>query len=172
MIFERLGGGNFISRYILHQHWYTCPVALQVRRNPQHGCFWLVSATSAPPFQPLRLQRNICHPVVNRFMRQIVPNVNRKHFFMNILGIESFSPPKKRRTIERCSSVLHPSSTVTILTTETNLWTWRMHICYLDCHDTRLLWYRVIYIYIYIYIASIKAVIFSFVTYLLTLPRI
>jgi hypothetical protein len=27
---------TFISQHILHQHWYTCPIALPVRRNPQH----------------------------------------------------------------------------------------------------------------------------------------
>jgi hypothetical protein len=29
----------------------------------------VVSATSAPPFQTLRYQRNVCHPFVNRFTR-------------------------------------------------------------------------------------------------------
>jgi hypothetical protein len=32
--------------------------------------FWVASATSAPPFQPLRHQRNVCYPVVNRFTRK------------------------------------------------------------------------------------------------------
>jgi hypothetical protein len=53
-----------------------------------------VSAISALPFEPLRHQRNVCHPVVNRFTRQTLPNVNRKHFFMNILCIEPFCPQK------------------------------------------------------------------------------
>jgi hypothetical protein len=35
---------TFISRHILHQlHWYTCPMALPVRRNPQRRSFWLSS---------------------------------------------------------------------------------------------------------------------------------
>jgi hypothetical protein len=55
-------GKTFISRHILHQHWYTCPIALPVRRKPQHrSLLTLVSATSAPPFQPLRHQRIVCH---------------------------------------------------------------------------------------------------------------
>jgi hypothetical protein len=45
---------------------------------------------------------------------------NRKHFFMNILCIESFCP-KKKGTTERCSSIVQSSSTVAILTTETSL---------------------------------------------------
>jgi hypothetical protein len=45
-----------ISRHILHQHWYTCPTALPVRRNPQHRSFFTIfSATCAPPFHHLRL---------------------------------------------------------------------------------------------------------------------
>jgi hypothetical protein len=56
---------------------------------------------------------------VNRFTQQTLPTVNRKRFFMNILCIESFCP--QRRTTELCSSVVHPSSMVTILTTETSL---------------------------------------------------
>jgi hypothetical protein len=37
--------------------------------------------------------------------RQTLPTVNRKHFFMNILCIESFCSQK--RTTERCSSVVY-----------------------------------------------------------------
>jgi hypothetical protein len=33
-------------------------------------------------------------PAVNRFTRQTLPTVNRKHFFMNILCTESFCPQK------------------------------------------------------------------------------
>jgi hypothetical protein len=44
-----------ISRHILHQHWYTCPIALPVRRNPQHrSLLTVVSANSVPPFHYLR----------------------------------------------------------------------------------------------------------------------
>jgi hypothetical protein len=84
------------KKHILHQHWYTCPIALPVRWNPQHTC--LVSATSAPPFEPLRHQGNICQPVVNRFTRQTLPTFNRNHFFMNILCIQSFSPQKTHKS--------------------------------------------------------------------------
>jgi hypothetical protein len=67
--------------------------------NPQHtrrSLSTAVSATYAPPFQPFCHQRNICH--VSRPscepQRQTLPIVNRKHFFMNILCIESFFPTK------------------------------------------------------------------------------
>jgi hypothetical protein len=42
-------GKTFISRHIPPQHWHTCPIALPVRRNPQHrSLLTVVSATSAP----------------------------------------------------------------------------------------------------------------------------
>jgi hypothetical protein len=41
---------------------------------------------------------------VNRFTRQTLPTVNRKHFFINILCIEPFCPQKI--TTYRCSSVV------------------------------------------------------------------
>jgi hypothetical protein len=66
-------------RHIHHQHFHTFPIALPVCRNPQHWSLLIVvSATSAPSFQPLRHQRNVCHPVVDRFTRQALPTVNRK----------------------------------------------------------------------------------------------
>jgi hypothetical protein len=121
MWYSNLEKKTFISRHVLHQHYYTCPIALPVLRNPQHrSLLTVVSATSAPPFQPLRHQRNVCHPVVNRFTRQTLPTINMKHFLMNILCIESFCPQK--RTTVHCSSVVNSSNTVAILTTETSLW--------------------------------------------------
>jgi hypothetical protein len=107
VIFET--GKTFISLLILHQYWYSCPIALPARRNQQHrSILTVVSATSAPPFQPLRHQRNVCHRVVNRFTRQTLPTVNRKHFFIDILCIEFRA--HKKRTTERCSSVVHPQA--------------------------------------------------------------
>jgi hypothetical protein len=48
-------GKTFSSQHVIHQHWYMCPIVLPVRRNSQHtSLFTVVSATSAPPFQPLR----------------------------------------------------------------------------------------------------------------------
>jgi hypothetical protein len=39
--------------------------------------------------------REILDPVVNRFTWQTLPTISRKHFFMNILCIESFCPEKR-----------------------------------------------------------------------------
>jgi hypothetical protein len=50
---------TFTSQHIL-QHWYPCPIALPMRRNPQHRSILIVVSTaSAPPFQPLHHQRNV-----------------------------------------------------------------------------------------------------------------
>jgi hypothetical protein len=39
---------TFISRHTFHQPWYTCSIALPVRRNPQHkSLLTVVSSTSA-----------------------------------------------------------------------------------------------------------------------------
>jgi hypothetical protein len=147
----------------MHQHWYTSLIALSVRRNPQHRSFLaVVSATVAPPFQPLRHLRDVCHAVVNSFTRQTLLTVNRKHAFMNIIC--SFA--HKERTTESCSllRVVYSSDT-TILIIETSLWacawasatySWTV-LLPSDTHRKP--------------ITSITAVLVTFVAYLLTLPR-
>jgi hypothetical protein len=55
----------------------------------------------------------ILNLVVNRFTRQTLHTVNRKHLFVNILCVKSFCPQK--RTTELCSSVVYSSNTVVIL---------------------------------------------------------
>jgi hypothetical protein len=62
--------------------------------------FDFVSATSAPPLQPLRHQRNVCHdsrPSCEPLYTKTLPAINRKNFFMNILCIESFCPQKRTK---------------------------------------------------------------------------
>jgi hypothetical protein len=90
-------GKIFISRYIL-QHWYTCPVALPVRRNPQHrSLLTVVSHFHNWPGIIYDFQtslRDFVNPVVKRFTQQTLPTVNRKYFFMNNLCIGSFWPQK------------------------------------------------------------------------------
>jgi hypothetical protein len=133
-----------ISRHILYQHWYTCPIALPMRRNRQHrSILTVVSATSASQFQP-RHQRNVCLPVVNRFTRQTLPTISRKHFFMNILCIESFCSQKThKRTLLFCGKFLKHGRHSDYWNQPLNM---RMHVCYLDCHEARLYCYLVIHI--------------------------
>jgi hypothetical protein len=58
---------------------------------------------------------------VNRFTRQILPNINRSHFFMNIISIESFCSQKE--AYKWTLNVVQSSNKVAILTTEISLWT-------------------------------------------------
>jgi hypothetical protein len=124
-----------------------CPIALPVRRNPQHRSLLnVVSAISASPFQPFCYQWNVCHPVVNRFTRQTLPTVNRKHSFMNILSIEFFCPPKKK-TLNRAlffgSIPLKHSRQFDYRNRPLNMC---MRVCYLDRHEAGLCCYLVIHI--------------------------
>jgi hypothetical protein len=131
VIFEP--GKTFIHRHILNKHWHTCPIALLVLPH-----MTVVSATSAPPLQPLRHQWNFCHPVVNRFTWQTLPTVNTKHFFMNILCIESSA---HNRTMLFCSNNLKHGNHFFYWNQPLNM---RTRVCYLDCHEARLCCYFVI----------------------------
>jgi hypothetical protein len=124
---------TFLSRRILHQHLiHLSHRSTSASQPAAQKSYWLLSQ----PLPHLRFNfffhlRNVCHAVVNRFTRQTLPTVNRKHFFMNVLSIESLCPQKRKRTAERCSLVVHISSTVAI-------WLLKpasehvMRVCYLD----------------------------------------
>jgi hypothetical protein len=59
-------------------------------------------------------------PVVNRFTRQTLPTLNRKHFCMNFVCIESLRPQKTHnRTLLVASTLKHRRH----LTTKSSLWT-------------------------------------------------
>jgi hypothetical protein len=135
VIFEP--GKEIISWHILHQHRYTCPIALPLRRKPEHGSILtLVSATSASPLQLLHHQRNICHPVVNRFTRQTLPTVNRKYFFMNVLCVQSFCPQKPHnRTLLFSNTLLKHCRHFDYWNQPLNMW---MRLCNLDYHEDGL----------------------------------
>jgi hypothetical protein len=148
MWYLKLKKKTCISRHIRHQQWYSCPIALPARRNRSTEVFWLLS-------QPLphlvwhhqqlsNVLEKIYRPVVNRFTRQTLPTVNRKYFFVNILCIPSFCPQK--RTTKLCSSVIHSSRTIAILTTKTLPLNMHMRVCYLACFEAGLCYYLVIHI--------------------------
>jgi hypothetical protein len=89
---------TFISRHILLQHCYTWPIALRVRRNPQHRSLFdcclshfRTSVSTSSSSAKCLLRR------LNRFRRQTLPTENRKHFFMNILCTESLCSQKARK---------------------------------------------------------------------------
>jgi hypothetical protein len=136
------GKETFISRHILHQHWYTCPIALPARRNRQHT---VVSATSASPFHLLPISNvleRISRPSCESFY---ITNASyrKQEIFLYEYPLHSVLLPIKKLITERCSSVVYSSSTVAILTIGTSLWTC---VCYLDCHEAGLCCYLVIHI--------------------------
>jgi hypothetical protein len=138
-------GKTFISRCILHQHWYIRPIALPVRRKLQHtSLLTVVSATSAPPFQHLRYQRNVCYPVVDRSTRQTLLTANRNYFFMIILCIKSFCLQKTHnRTLLFGSKILMHGRHFDYWNQPPNM---RMRVCYLDYHEAELCYYLLIHI--------------------------
>jgi hypothetical protein len=98
---------------------------------------------SAPPFQLLH-QRNICHPVVKRLMRQTLPTVNRNHFFMKIPCIESFCLQKRHnRTLLFDNTLLKHGRHFDYWNQPLNM---SMRLCYLDCHEAGGCCYLVIHI--------------------------
>jgi hypothetical protein len=135
-------GTPYCSCYTVYRY---PPVSSYQLFHPLHNCFCrnLSRATWSGVICDFRTPLSeFLDPVVNRFTRWTFPTVNMKHFFMNILCIESFCPQKTQKQL--CSSVGHSSSTVTILTTATSLRTMRMCVCYLYCHETGLCCYLVI----------------------------
>jgi hypothetical protein len=173
---------TFISQHVIHQHWYTCPIALPLRRNPQHrSLLTVVSATSAPPFQPLRRQRNVCHPAVNCFTRETLPTIIRKHFFMSIPCIESFCPQNTHDLTLLFGITLKRARHFDYWKQHVNMRI-RMRVCYLGLFKIyiykkrpRLSWSWTVLLPSDTYrkpITSITAVLLPFVTYLLTIPHV
>jgi hypothetical protein len=80
---------------------------------------------------------------VNHLKRQTLLTINRKHFFMNILSVESFCLQK--RIIECCFLVVHPQAQ-SHFTYCNQLLNMCMHVCYIDCHGVGLCCYLVIHI--------------------------
>jgi hypothetical protein len=86
----------------------------------------------------------ILDPAVNRFKRQTLSTVNRKHFFMNILCIEYFHPHKTHNRTLLFRSILSQA--------RSPFWLWKpasvyAHaLCYLDCHEAVLCCYLVLHI--------------------------
>jgi hypothetical protein len=88
--------------------------------------------------------REFLNPVVNRFTRPKLPTVNRNHFFMNILCIESFCLQKTHNTTLLFGGVhLKHGRNSDYWNQPLNM---RMRVCYLDCHEAGLCCYLVIHI--------------------------
>jgi hypothetical protein len=116
--------------------------------NPKHTCILLLPQ----PLPHLHFNLFVINETfakflnshVNRFTRQTLPIVNRKHFFMNIICIEPSRPHKNaNRTLFFVSTLLKDRCHFGYWNQPLNM---RMRVCYLDCHETRLCCYLVIHI--------------------------
>jgi hypothetical protein len=139
---------KLISRHILHQHWYTCPIALPVRRNPQYSYRSLLitdSATSAPPFQSILYRGNVCHQGWNAVRDKNFPPYTGNISLRISFAFSSFAPPPKKAQKHTALRRYTPQtrSPFWLLNQPVNL---RMRICYLDCHEAGLCCYLVIHI--------------------------
>jgi hypothetical protein len=130
--------------------------------------FWLLSQ----PLPHLRFNSSSWAkrllPRWNRFKQQTLPSIDRKHFFMNILCIDSFCLQKStqnRMLIFGCIHLKHGR----------HLYYWkqplnmRIRAFYLDYYEAELCCYLMIHIG---NVTSMIAVLHPFVTYLLTLSHI
>jgi hypothetical protein len=104
--------------------------------------FWLLPQ----PLPHLRFNlfvigENICHPVVNRFTRQILPTVNRKYCFLNILCTESFYLYKTHKTTLLFSIILLKHRRRFDYSNKPLKM--RMSVWYLYCHEVGLCCYLV-----------------------------
>jgi hypothetical protein len=108
--------------------------------------FWLLSQ----PLPHLNLKlfsfsetsATFLDPAVNRFKRQTLPSLNRRHFFVNILCIESLSP------LNTHNIILLFGSTAFKHGRHFDYWNqplnMGMRVCYLDYHEAELYCYLVI----------------------------
>jgi hypothetical protein len=139
---------TFISWHILHQHWYTCPITLPMRRNPQHrSILTVVSANSATEFHRQRLSNVLerislpsCEPLyaTNTSHRKQETFLYEYPFHWVILPTKTHS-----RTLFFGSILfkhVHPF----------DYWNqtqyMRMRVCHLACHEARLCCCLVIHI--------------------------
>jgi hypothetical protein len=103
----------------------------------------LVSDTSAPPFQPLRHQRNFCHSFVKLYATNT--SQRKQKTFLYEYPLQYVLLPKKKRT-----TTLLLGSTLIKHGRHFDYWnqpvSMRMVVCYLDCHDAWLCCYLVIHI--------------------------
>jgi hypothetical protein len=83
----------------------------QCVETPILEIFWLVSATSAPPFQLLRHQRNASRPRCEPLYATNISH-RKQETFLYEYPLNCVILTAKKRTTERCSLVVHSSNTV------------------------------------------------------------
>jgi hypothetical protein len=138
----------FTFRHILHQHWYTCPIALPVRRNQQHrSLLTVVSATSAAgralsatfecPWENLSTQ--LWTALSYRQFSLYIGNI----YLWISFALSPFCQKKKKRPLLFGSVHLKHGRHFDLWIQPVNM---RMRVCYLGCHEAGLCCYLVIHI--------------------------
>jgi hypothetical protein len=117
-------------------HWFetrSIEVFWLLSRPLSHLCFNL--------FVTSEIFATFFDPVVNSLTRQTLPTVNRKHFFMNILCIESFAHKKTHNRTLLFGGTLHKHGRHFDYSNQPLVM--RMRVCYVDCHEAGLCCYLV-----------------------------
>jgi hypothetical protein len=139
---------TFLSRHILHQHWYTCLIALPYVETRSIEVSWLLSQS----IPNLRFNiwdyrtslRGFLNPVVNRIARQTLPTVNTKLFYEYCLHWVIL--PTKNTAKQNAAfgiTILKHGRHFDYRNQPLNV---LMRVCCLDCHEAGLCCYVVIHI--------------------------
>jgi hypothetical protein len=131
---------TFISRHIPHQHWYTCPIALPARRNPQHRS--LLTAASATSVSTFSASGNVYHQVVSSFTRLTLPTWNISLWISFTLGPFAHKTTHNRTMLFGNTRLKHGRC----FDYWNQLLNMRMWVWYLSCHEAGLCCYLVIHI--------------------------
>jgi hypothetical protein len=136
-------GKRFISRHILHQHWYTCLIALPVRRNLQHNLVLLSQPLPHLHFNLFVISETFATHLWIALHDKYFHR-KQKHFFINISCMESFCPQEnaQQNAALRYYTLKHGCH-FEYWNGPLNMY---MRACYLDCHEAKLCCSLVIHI--------------------------
>jgi hypothetical protein len=142
VIFEP--GKTFISRHILHQHWYTCPIASPWHRNPQNRSpLTFVSVTSTPPFQPLCNWENFSTQLWTALCDKHFPPQTENISLWISFALSPFAHKEMHNRMLLFSSIFPNHGC------HSDYWNQPlnmcMHICNLGCHEAGLCCHLVIH---------------------------
>jgi hypothetical protein len=140
-------GKTFISGHILHQHWFTCPIALPVRRNPQHKSLLTFLSLFSTSVSTSSSWAKLCH--VSRPSCELLYATNTSHrkqkaFIYEYPLHRVFCPQKTHnRTLLFGSTLLKHGRHSDYWNQPLNM---PMSVCYVDCVKAGLCCYLVILI--------------------------
>jgi hypothetical protein len=126
MVEGRGAGAGFYGPPLTHTYTYIHTSSCQLEITLRPAAQLLLSQSQQGDLVGHHLQlpnvrEKISRPICDRFMRQILPTMNRKPFFMNILALSPFVRKKTHNIPLLFGST--PWVTVVIVTTESIIWT-------------------------------------------------